>query len=404
MKRTFITFGLALISFAIFSQDIVQWRGDNRDGIYNETGLLKKWPENGPKLIWHFDELGPGHASAAVTHDGVYTCGTIDSLGYVFYFNHQGNLQWKSAYGREWIESWNGVRVTPLIQGDKLYVMSAYGVIVCMNKNTGKTLWKVDVLNDYEGRNIKWGMTENLLIHDNMLFCTVGGIDANVIALNKENGKLVRKSKGNGEKSAYCSPMIFNIAGKNILVTQTESNILGIDIKNGKMLWKHYQPNKYSVHANTPIYKDGQLFIVSGYGKGNVMLKVAKDGNTVTEMWRDSTLDNRMGGLVLVDGIIYGSGDFSKLWGSMDWKTGKIIKSDKLFGKSGNTIFADGMLYCYSETGEVGLVNPNKGMYELVSKFKVPYGELQHWAHTVIYKKRMYIRHGSSLMVYDISE
>lgn len=385
--------------------DNAQWRGENRDGIYHETELLKVWPENGPEMLWHFDELGPGHASAAVTNEGVYTCGTIDSTGYVFYFNHSGELQWKAPYGKEWIVSWEGVRVSPLIHQDMIYVMSAYGEIVAMNRSNGEKIWSIDMTKDYDGSNIKWGVTENLVIYNEMLFCTVGGVDANVIAVNKDDGKLIWKNKGNGEKSAYCSPVVINFAGKNMLITQTETKILSINVSNGETVWMHDQPNKYSVHANTALFKDDQLFIVSGYGKGSVMLKLATDGNSVTEMWRDTVLDNRMGGLVLVDDVLYGSGDFSRMWGSLDWNTGKIIKAEKLFKRpGGNTIFADGLIYTYSEAGEVALIDPNNGDWNMISSFKVPYGEKQHWAHLVIHNKRLYVRHGSSMMVYDISK
>ena len=158
-----------LISTQVLSQDFVQWRGNDRDGKYQETGLLKKWPENGPRLLWHFDELGEGHGSAAVTKDIVYTTGTLDAITYVFAFTHTGKLLWKSEVGKEWVESWPGVRTTPLIEDDKLYLMTGYGLIVCMNPQNGGLLWKVDIMKDYDGRNIVWGMCENLLIQEEKL-------------------------------------------------------------------------------------------------------------------------------------------------------------------------------------------------------------------------------------------
>lgn len=402
MKKVALLVSL-FCSTLLFAQEIAQWRGENRDGIYNETGLLKKWPADGPKMLWHYDQLGDGHGSVAVTSDKIFISGTENSQGYVFAFDHSGKLIWKNAYGKEWFDSYDGARLTPLVVKDKLYLMSSYGKIVCMKSSDGKILWSKELFTDFDGRNIKWGVTENLAYDGDMLYCTPGGVKHNVIALNRHNGDLIWTSQGKGEKTAYCSPAIIKHKGKKILVTQTESFILGLDYKTGTLLWSHPQPNRYSVHANTPIYHEGQLFIVSGYGQGNVMLKLADDGNSVEELWREKVLDNRIGGLVLLDGIIYGSGDFSKKWGSLNWKTGELIKSDRIFNRSGTTIAADGLLYYYSETGEIGLVNPNNGNYELISKFEVPYGENQHWAHLVIHNKKLYVRHGSSLMVYDIS-
>ena len=111
----FITF-----SSSIYAQEASQWRGKNRDGIYNETGLLKKWPTTGPKLLWHFDKLGEGHSSASVTKNRVYTSGTSGENGFVIAFDHQGKTLWKTIYAQEWLESYEGVRTTPLIHKDKL--------------------------------------------------------------------------------------------------------------------------------------------------------------------------------------------------------------------------------------------------------------------------------------------
>lgn len=401
-KATSLIF-LLIIFGQIKSQEIIQWRGNNRDGKYNESNLLKEWPDNGPELLWHFDELGAGHASAAVSDTKIYTAGTTaEGNGFVIALDHDGNEIWKTEYGKEFMDSWPGVRTTPAIFGDKLYIYSAFGKLVCMNKNNGEIIWSVNVFEDYDGRNIKWGVTENLVIHDNKIYVTVGGKDANVIALNKDDGTLVWKNKGNQEKSAYCSPTVIKHNDRHIFVTQTESSIMGFDANTGEFLWDHYQPNQYYVHANTPLYKDGMLYIVSGYGKGGVMLTLSDDGSTITELWRDSTLDNRMGGVILLDGKIYGSGDYNREWYCLDWNTGELLGSTPLF-KKGNIIYADGMFYCYSEAGEVALAIPENNKFNMISKFSVPYGEMQHWAHLVIHNKKLYVRHGSSLMVYDIS-
>jgi len=381
-----------------------QWRGPNRDGIYEETGLLKKWPDGGPKLLWHYDQLGDGHSSAAVTGNAIYITGTdaATEQGFVIAFQNDGQIIWKKNYGKEWLESYDGVRSSPLIDGENLYIMSALGVLVCMNAQNGEQKWKVDVFNDFKGKNLTWGITENLVIDGDKLFCIPGGEKDNVLALNKNTGELIWKCAGNGEISAYNSPLVINHKGKKIFVGMTASSILGIDAETGKMLWSVHQPNQYSVHANTPIYRDGFLFCVSGYGKGSVMLKLSDDGTSVTEMWRDEKMDNRMGGFVVIDGIIYGSGDYNKKWFGIDWETGKkLFESDMM--TQGNIIFADGLLYCYDQKGKVALAEPLKDSYRLISSFEVPYGEKQHWAHSVIHNKRLFIRHGSSLMVYDIS-
>ncbi len=399
---------LALIIFVAFifqmqSQEVAQWRGKYRDGKYDETGLLKKWPGSGPQLLWHFDNLGDGHASAAVTNELVYTAGTSEEgIGFIIALDHSGKEIWKTEYGKEWMVNYDGTRSTPMIYNDKIYMISSYGKLVCMNAENGDIIWNVDVFTDYDGVNIQWGITENLLIDGNKLFVTPGGEKANVLALNKDTGELIWESKAKEEKSAYCSPLLIELNNNKILVTQTANYIIGIDANTGQLLWSHDQTNRWRVHANTPLYFDGHVYCASGYGKGGVMLKLSEDGRSITELWRDESLDDKMGGMILLDGRIYGSGDANRKWFCIDWETGKELYSSQML-KPGNVIFSDGLLYCYGTGGNVGLVDPKTNDYSLISSFEVPYGENYHWAHLVIHDKRLYVRHGTSLMVYDLA-
>ena len=416
MKTLFKTLFFLVICFQVSAQDIAQWRGTNRDGIYNEKGLLKSWPAEGPKMLWHFDELGDGHSSAAVTSSMVVTSGMVEAKGFVYAFDLAGKLLWKTEYGPEWTQSWNGTRSTPLVYKDKIYMMSGLGKMVCLNTKDGQIAWTVDMTKDYDCSNITWGVTENLLIDDNKLFCTPGGVEANVIALDRNTGKLIWKSKGIGGKSAYASPMIINIAKKKILVTMTEGGILGIDSSNGNLIWNfEYKADRNSVFPNVPLYKDGMLYFTSGYGKGGVMLKLSSDGSSVSEVWKNVAPDTQMGGVVLLNGRIYGTGQNNKKLYCIDWATGKEVYSATSMKQAidtsavavpmnpANIISAEGLLYCYSEGGKIGLVEPKIDGFNLISAFKVPFGANQHWAHLVISNKKLYVRHGTSLMVYDIS-
>lgn len=404
MKSVFaLILTISILSNILNAQEASQWRGQYRNGIYKETGLLNSWPAEGPKLLWHYDNLGDGFASAAiVAHEKIYTAGTLGGKGTVFAFSLDGKLIWSSVYGDEWIESYPGSRSTPLVNEGKVYIMSGFGKIACLSADKGNIIWSVDIMKDYDARNIVWGVTENLLIDGEKLFCTAGGEKNNVIALNKNTGKLIWSCPGNGQISAYCSPLLITLPTRKIVVTMTEKSILGIDAATGKKLWDYEQINKYAVHANTPLYSNGYLYCVSGYGYGGVMLKLATDGASVEKVWKNDLLDSRMGGMVLLNGIVYGLGDKVKGLHAVDWKTGKEVAFDKLNGRFGSIISAEGLLYTYDESGEVALIEPTPGGVKKLSGFKVPYGSAQHWAHPVIDNGRLYIRHGNSMMVYDI--
>jgi outer membrane protein assembly factor BamB len=194
---------------------------------------------------------------------------------------------------------------------------------------------------------------------------------------------------------------LFSHGGKKILATHTASYMIGIDAKTGKMLWSRYQPNQHKVHANTPIYHDGGLFYFSGYGQGAGKVDLNEDGTKITSAWKKQEFDSRMGGAVLVDGYIYGSGDQYREWKCLDWETGDTTYTSTDISK-GVVIYADGMLYCYSERGELALVKATPGKFDLISKTIVEKGSEQHWAHPMIHKGVLYLRHGNALIAYLI--
>ena len=176
----------------------------------------------------------------------------VEPTGYVYCLSNDGKLLWEKEYGTEWFENFPGSRTSPVIMEGKLYMYTGNGIIQCMDAETGDKLWSKDVMNDLDGRNIRWGVTETLVIDGDILYCTPGGVVNNVIALNRNNGDLIWANKGEGEKSAYCTPLLIELPSKKILVTMTENHIIGLNAATGQKLWSYEQTNRWSVHANTP--------------------------------------------------------------------------------------------------------------------------------------------------------
>lgn len=392
---------LIVSSMYIEAQTPTRWRGPEGNGVYPETGLLKKWPSNGPDIAWHFDKLGTGYSSPALANGIIYVSGMEETTGYIYALSTDGKLKWKSPYGAEWTESYPGARSTPVIAGDLLYMYSGMGNLVCMDAATGKIKWQKNILKEFDGINIEWGVTETVVIDGGLLYITPGGAKNNVVALNRNNGDLVWTSPGKGTLSAHCTPLLINLPARKLLVTMNSGNIIGLDASTGKMLWSYPHTNKYEIHPNTPIYKDGGLFCFSGYGQGGVKLNLSADGSTVTKAWFNQKLDSRMGGMVLVNGYLYGSGDTGREWRCVDWKTGTEKYADKTIAK-GAVIYADGMLYCYSERGELALVEAMPAGFKIAGQTKVELGTDQHWAHPVIGDGKLFVRHGDTLIAYKI--
>lgn len=392
---------LCLFSLPGFTQEPTRWRGPSGNGVYPETGLLKQWPAGGPEILWTFEELGQGFSSAIVDNGFVFTTGMTNETGFLFKFDLAGDLIYKKAYGPEYTTNYYGARGTPVIVGDRIYLLSGLGKLYCLSTKAGNTLWSKDLFQEFNSRNIEWGVNETPVVDGDIIYVTPGGKKHNVVALNRHSGELIWSSKGKGELSAYCTPLLFEHHGRKILATHTTSHVIGIDAANGALLWSQYQPNRWSVHANTPIYNNGKLFYFSGYGQGGGMLELSDDGNSASLVWSDTILDSRMGGAVLVDGYIYGSGDKNREWRCLEWNTGKRMYNSGAVG-NGAVIYADGMLYCYSQRGELALVKADPSGFNVVSKTRVIHGSEQHWAHPVIYDGVLYVRHGQALIAYKV--
>ncbi len=394
---------VSVISSIGFAKIDSQWRGPERNGLYLETNLLKSWPAEGPKQLLTITGLGQGFSSPAITDSKIFVTGMLEKTGYLFAYNLQGKLLWKSPYGTEFSTSYPGARSTPTVVGEQVYCMSGNGNVACFDGTSGKQIWVVDILKTFNGPNLEWGVTESLLIDGKNLICTPGGPEGNIVALNRMTGKVVWKSKGYGEKSGYCSPLLVEHGKTRLIVTMTGTSIIGVDATNGTFYWRHPHRTDYDINANTPIYHNGSIYCVSGYGTGGVLLQLSPDGKSIKEVWRDKELDSQIGAAVLVNGYIYGSGHNTRKWQCLDFKTGKIVYTSDKRGK-GNIISADGMLYCYEESGQVLLLKADPTAYSQVSSFKVTQGTDQHWAHLVIKNGRLYVRHGDVLIVYDIKK
>ena len=379
--------------------EFAQWRGANRDGKYTEYGLLKSWPKEGLNLLWFKDSVGNGYGSPLVTTDRLYLMGEIDSIGYLMAFDLSGNLLWKSPYGKEFTESFPGSRSTPTLLGNLLYVCSGLGEITCFD-TTGTKKWSKNMVTDFHGINIHFGYSESLLIDDSTLFATPGGKDTNVIALNRFTGDIKWISKAKGQVSAYCSPLLITLPNRKILATFSANEFFGIDTKDGSLLWSHKQDTFCDIHGNTPFFENGSIYYAAGCGNGLVRLELSADGSTITEKWKSSELVNYISGVVKVENVIYGASENNRKWMSIDAETGNV--KDSVEFNKGVTIFADSMLYCYNEKGELGLINPYADKLQITSSFKIKKGSKEHFAHPAISRGIIYLRHGNLLMAYDL--
>lgn len=383
------------------SQVVNHWRGPNRDGVFPDKNLLREWPAQGPEIAWVNSQLGLGYSSPTFANGKIYITGMENQEGFVYTLSLDGKLMSKFSYGPERYDGYPGSRTSPAVVDNLLYMVNAFGRLICMDLNTGGIKWAREFFSDFDGQNLRWGYTENMIIDGDRIYCTPGGTKYNVVALNRFTGEPEWVSPGMGDLSAYCSPLLVTHNGIRLLVTMMAKHIIGINAANGELLWSYPYQNQRSIHPNTPIYSNGYLFGFSGYAFGGVKLKIAPDARSVTKQWFNSSMDNQMGGAILHNGYIYGSGDRNRFWYCIRWETGEDVWQSSDLAK-GTVIMADGMLYIYSERGELALVEPSPDGLKIRSQTMVTHGSEQHWAHLVINNGVLYVRRGEALIAYRI--
>lgn len=413
MKPTF-TIVLILLSFFVSAQKLVEFRGTERSGNYPETGLLKQWPEDGPKLLTKIEGVGKGYSQAILVNDIIYITGIkADTIDMLSAFKLNGDLLWDVAYGRSWTRSYIDSRSTPTYYDGKLYVSSGTGQLSCIDATSGKSIWKVDAVDKYGGEIHRHGDAEVPLVVGNLVVFIVGGESYSMVAFNKNTGAEVWKSKSLGGTKSYASPTLINHRGKEIILAQTAEDLLGVNPETGDLYWSfklidyHELSQGKGGQTNPPLYYNNEIFVTSGYDHPGLMFSLSDDGNEIALKWRNDTLDNHHGGVVLIDGNIYGANwqhNSRGKWASVNWESGETNWENEWINK-GSIITADNMLYLYEEKrGNFALVEPSIDSLKVVSSFVVKEGVGPHWAHPAIYNGKLFIRHGDVLMIYAIKD
>ena len=395
------------------SADWPQWRGAKRDGISTETGLLERWPEEGPPLAWKATEVGTGHSSVSVAGGRVYTMGDGPDGSYVHALDEQsGKHLWstklgKAGGGEDRDPNRTGARCTPTVDGNNLFVLGQYGELACLTTD-GKEVWRADLVGDYGGRVNRWAYAESPLVDGEKVIVTPGGAKGTMLALDKSSGKPLWQSKGWTEAAHYSSPIVATIGGVRQYVQQTEKSVAGVAADDGRLLWKADRPEGRVAVIPTPIEKDGLVYVAAGYGVGCHGFKVtppAAGGGkfSVEQVYASKDMKNHHGGVILFGEHVYGTNDPGILT-CMEFKTGKVAWSDRSVGK-GAIVIADGRIYLRGEQspGRVALVEATPEAYKEVSTFTPPDASGRStWPHPVVANGKLYLRDQDVLLCYDV--
>ena len=404
--------GAAALQVSANAATAPEWpcfHGPRRDNKSTETGLLKSWPEGGPKLLWTASGLGKGYSSVSVAGGLLYTAGMIKRQTCVVALDLDGKEKWRTLNGRSWETTmrhaigYDGARGTPTYDDGRVYHLGECGRLASLEAESGKEIWHLDLFKEFDATTPQYGLAESVFIDGDRLICCPGGTKGYMACLDKKTGKRIWASGKVEGTQGYASPVLAEFGGSRHLLNISAKAVFGIDADTGKLLWSVGHENERGNNATDAIFHNGHVYASSPYGKGSILIRLtaAQGGVTATTVWASKLMDNHHGGVVLLDGHLYGAGHRSRGWFCLDFLTGKPAWNHPR-GK-GSLTYADGMLYCLDERGTLALVEATPREYRVVSSFRVPKGGRgPYWAHPVVCGGRLYIRHADRLFAYDI--
>jgi outer membrane protein assembly factor BamB len=382
-------------------EDWPQWRGPNRDGVSTERGLLKDWPSGGPPLVWKTSGAGEGYSSFSTAGGKLYTLGARGGTEYVIAFDSAtGKKLWEAEHGQRFSnDRGDGPRATPTIEGDKLYAFGASGDLSAMDAATGKVLWRVNVLKQFGGHNITWGLSESPLVLSDRILVNAGAPGASIVALKKTDGSLIWKSQR--DEAGYSSAILQEVGGVRQAVYFTGQRALGINVDSGQLLWSYDKVSNNTANIATPIVRGNRVFLSSAYGTGAALLEMSpsKGGVAAHEVYFTNEMRNHHASSVLIGDYLYGFSD--SILTAMQFDTGKVAWRDRSVGK-GSVVFADDRLYLYSENGVLGLAEASPAGYREHGRFEIRAGRLPTWSHPIVSGGKLFIRDQDTIYAYDV--
>jgi outer membrane protein assembly factor BamB len=401
---------LTLSCLAVHSAqfDWPQWQGADRTAVSKETGLLKSWPKEGPPLAWKVKGLGEGFSTPSIADGRIFAMGNRAKTEYVICLSEKdGKEIWATPIGpvRRGGGGDPGPRCTPTVDGKLIYALGRGGDLLCLEFDMGKEVWRKNLEKDFGGQVGGWHYCESPLVDGDKLIVTPGGKKATLVALNKKTGATVWQGPvEQGNRAEYSSVIAAEVAGTRQYIQFLSGGVVGVAAADGKFLWRYDKPANGTANCSTPIYSDGFVFAASGYGTGGGLAKLAKAdaGFTATEVYFTREMKNHHGGMVLLDGHIYGSNEGQLA--CLNFKSGQAKWQARQPGK-GSIACADGQLYYRNEGGKgtLFLVEATPDKYVEHGRFDQPERTgLSAWSHPVIANGKLYIRDQDLLLCYDV--
>lgn len=398
---------LTVLSFSAATSAPADWpgfRNASRDNKSPDTNLAERWPEDGPARRWTATGLGEGYSSVSVVGNRIYTMGNVDGAEHILALDRAtGDIVWKTRNGNEYHDgTGNGPRGTPTVSNGRVYALGGNGDLTCADAETGNVFWKTNILEQFDGSNIVWGISESVLVDEGKVICTPGGSRGSVVALNAETGRPVWVSRiPENPQAGYASPVIAQVGRVKQYVVFTSKGIAGIRASDGRPMWGQNKSSNSTANCATPLVVGDQIFSSSDYGTGAELVQLSSRGNMTAArpVYHTREMKNHHGGMVHLDGFVYGSN--SSLLSCVELRTGRATWKQR--GMKGSVVYADGKILFRNESGEVVWFRANPRQFEQLGRFRQPdRSKRPAWAHPVILDGTLYLRDMDKLLTYDL--
>ncbi|MBM3860255.1 MAG: polyvinylalcohol dehydrogenase [Verrucomicrobia bacterium] len=406
---------IAVAASPVTARDWPGFRGPRRDGLCNETGLLKEWPSDGPKLLWQLDSLGRGHSTIAIADGRFFTTGDRDQSQFLLAYDLATRAElWAVRIGAAYPEY--GALSTPTIDGDVLYVVSTDGDLLCLETGAGKIRWQHNFTNAFAGKMMSaWKYSESPLVDGERLIATPGGKDAMMVAFNKHTGGVLWKcaipalGERGSEGAAYSSAVVADIGGVRQYIQVVGRGIIGVAAETGEFLWGYNRLANTIASITTPVVRGNHVFTANSYNTGSALLEIKRNGTkwdaVESYLLPAKTFENHHGGIVLVGDHLYGGSGLNKGDPAcLEFATGKLLWKPKApAAGSACVLYADGHLIYRYDRGLVILVEATPGDFRIKSRFTPQRTNSPAWAYPVIHNRKLYLRDQQLLFCYDLA-
>ena len=392
-------------------EDWSDWRGPRRDGISRETGLLVDWRTTKPRRVWQ-RELGIGYSSMTVVGDRLFTMGAEAEAEYVYCLGTaDGATIWKVHSGTTFKNNYgNGPRGTPVVDGNLVYALGANGDLLCLEKDAGRVVWQKNVLEDFDAKNIRWGVSSTPLVDGDKLIVNAGGKSASVVALDKKSGRVIWKTYD--DVAGYSSPIRIDVHGPrgsgaspvSEYVVFCGRSLVGISPADGSVHWKYEWLTTNDMNIATPIFdpRTRMLYVSASRDTGRCSayrLTAGPDTVRAKQVYTNKVMKNHYNSCVLLDGHLYGY-DNSVLK-CQELATGKVRWTNRSVGK-GAVISAQGHLFVLGEKGGMAVVEATPEAYIEKGRFEALVSK-RAWTPPALARGKLYVRDLERITCIDIS-